>query len=115
MADENIEDEVIDTETSEQDDESPEFSEEEAAAIQAEVDRREAVIHDIVNAAIDGKPVEFMDTFDQEIKHRLSHVIAQDKIDIKSSMVGGEPVEYEGEEESEDNNVIQDNDETENE
>lgn len=80
------------TETSPETDEapeSPEFTEDEAAAIAAEVERRETVIHDLVNAAVDGKPSDFMDSFDKEIKHRLSHVIAQDKIDIQASLIGG--------------------------
>ena len=69
--------------------ETPEFTEDEAAAIAAEVERRETVIHDLVNAAVDGKPSDFMDSFDKEIKHRLSHVIAQDKIDIQAALIGG--------------------------
>ena len=74
-------------------DETPEFSEEEVQVIQAEVDRRETVIHDLVNAAIDGQPADFMSVFDKEVKHRLQDIIAQDKIDIQASMIGGGPQE----------------------
>ena len=75
--------------------ETPEFSEEEVQVIQAEVDRRETVIHDLVNAAIDGQPADFMSVFDKEVKHRLQDIIAQDKIDIQASMIGEPPQEEE--------------------
>lgn len=82
-------------------DETPQFSEEEAAVIQAEVERRETVIHDLVNAAIDGKPADFMDVFDKEVKYRLHDIIAQDKVDIQASMIGEPQEEVQEEKEEE--------------
>jgi hypothetical protein len=84
---------VTDTPVETPEPETPQFSEEEAAAVQAEVDRRETVIHDLVNAAVDGQPVDFMSVFDKEIKHRLQDIIAQDKVDIQAKMIVTDPQE----------------------
>src|SRR5688572_19084591 len=83
----------------EQDDEI-ELTEEEKEILQQEIERREQVLGNLVQAAVDGNPAEVAKHFEGELKYRLAEMLEGYKTDLLQGLV--EPELEESEELDED-------------